>query len=158
MRLWDKKYLSITFFTSYPQIWTERYEFRVSKNVYDLISERLTNLELKPYTKKLKNKLKTKQYIQFGIVPIPFPINKKEIFVHEPKFKSNSDTVVIDLLLPFIEYNDNNYEVIFFRNLKIAIKEGLSKLNISIAYIDDIFFEIYKEIIGNNQVNLIDTL
>ena len=154
MRLWENKSLKISFFTKFPQIWAETDDFKVSRNVYDIISERINMLKLVPVNKKLKNKLKATQYIQFNIYTVPYSIDNfsthKRFNMIDPKFKKNNDIVLIDLMFPFIQhdsfiqYGENNYTYtqIFLNNLEIAVVEGLNKLSIYNEYISQTFNEI----------------
>ncbi|MDR2085196.1 MAG: hypothetical protein LBP67_09410 [Bacteroidales bacterium] len=145
--LWERKHLSVTFLFD-PVNWTELSEFGISKEYLDLISERLNMLELKPSSKKMKNKLMTKQYIQFEILPVPFYTKNfsthRMLNISEPRFKKNNDAVVICLMLS-VTQDENNYIQKFYDNLEIGIKEGLYKLSIYIDYLDSIFYEIRKE-------------
>ena len=155
MRLWDKKYLSIKFFTEFPKIWAEPCDFKISKNVYDLISERLNTLKLVPANKYFKNKLKTKENIQFGIYTVPFSIEPfsthKKFHVNKPKFNKSTDTVVIDLMLPFIQYAEKNYTQTFLNNLEMGVVAGLLSLRIYSEYMSHIFNEIKNEVNINKK-------
>ena len=95
MRLWENKSLKISFFTKFPQIWAETDDFKVSRNVYDIISERINMLKLVPVNKEFKNKLKTTQYIQFNTYTVPYSIDNfsthKRFNMIDPKFKKNND-------------------------------------------------------------------
>ena len=154
MRLWDNKHLSIKF-TEFPNIWAEPCDFKISKNVYDLVSERLNMLKLVPANKYFKNKLKTKETIQFGIYSVPFSIEPfsahKKFHMNKPDFKKITDTVAIDLMLPFIQYNENNYTQIFLNNLEMAIAESLLSLRIYSEYMSQTFNEIKKEVNVNKK-------
>jgi hypothetical protein len=131
MGLWENKYLKVIFCIP-PPILTELYDFRVSKDYLDSISEKLNMLKLKPVSRKMKNKLKTIQYIQFEIIAVPYSTKTfskhKNIHVGRPKFKKNSDAVIIILTISVIkdeEYFLHN----FYHYLYIAIKEGLYSLD-----------------------------
>jgi hypothetical protein len=71
--------------------------------------------------------------------------------MNKPNFKKITDTVVIDLMLPFIQYDENNYTQIFLNNLEMAIAEGLTSLSMYSEYIPQTFSEIYKEVIVNKK-------
>ena len=132
MKLWENKRLEVTFCIHSP-IWTELYNFKVSKEYVYTISEKLNMQNLKPNSKKMKNKLKSIQYIQFEISIVPYSTKMfskfKNIHISEPMFKKNSDTIVILLTLSVIKnevYSIQN----FYHSLCIAIKEGLNSLDI----------------------------
>ena len=155
MRLWDKKHLSIKIFPLFPNISEKICELKIPKNVYDLVSEKLSVLKLVPVNKKFQNKLKTKECIQFVIDMFPASIEisstGEEIYVNKPDFKKITDTVEIEVILPFMEYDKNKYSQIFLDNLEIAIVEGLTSLGIYSENISQTFNEIKNEVKANNK-------
>ena len=155
MRLWNKKHLSFKIFPLFPNISEKICELKIPKNVYDLVSEKLSMLKLVPVNKMFKNKLKTKECIQFVIDMFPSSIETsstdEEIYVNKPDFNKNADTVEIEVILPFMEYDKNNYRQRFFNNLEIAIVQGLTSLGIYSENISQTFNEIKNEVNANSK-------
>jgi hypothetical protein len=140
---------------SFSAIYTEvGISFKISHKILNLIREKLDLLNLETNDKKIQNKLKNRQYIGFLIST---RISYKEINILEPNFLRKSKFVEIILNLPFIQYNENNYVEIFLDNLEIAIIKGLNKLCIENNNIKEIFTEVKREVIGNDNYKYIET-